>query len=879
MFISRYFRRRRRDDELTREMEHHLALETDLNIARGMDANDARREAHLKFGSRNQVREQLWNRSSIVILDKTLRDIRYACRTLLRSPGYSLMAIVTLGLGIGANTAIFTVINGVLLRPLPYAHPARIVSLKQTASRIGPDPIGFSVQEVADYRDQSHSFSDLAEYHSMTFTLLGAKVPERVVTGVVSANYFDVLGVKPALGRLITPADERLSAPPVLVLSYAYWVKEFGADPKVLGRPFVMNDRVHTVVGVLSPIPEYPDANDVFMPTTSCPFRSSPRMISNRDARVLTILARLKPDVDAAKAQTELATITHRLALAFPESYPQGAGMVVSVSFIQDQLTHAARPTFLMLLGAASLVLLLACANLANLALSRQLRRSRETAVRQASGATTWDIFRQLLTESMVVALVGGVLGLGIAAMATKLLAAYAARMTPLSAEIQMDGRVLLFGLFASIITGVIFGAFPGFVASRSKLAVLAGSEERTTGTEGGTRMRNVLVAAQVAFSFVLLVCAGLMMRSLYNLLAIDPGFKTADVLSMNLSLNWTKYAELAKQNILFNEILNRVEQIPGTEVAAMGSIVPLNSDRAGINGGVLLEGHPLRPGEPLPQVDRELVTPDYFRLIGLSMLSGRSFTDADTHDSAPVAIVNAQMAKNHWGNENPVGHRLSTDNGKTWANIVGVASNARQYALTGDFEDGVYFPQAQVTFMGDPNLLIRTRDNPNRIANQVVSIIHQIDPQQPVTDIRTLDQLRNAQLGTPRVTTILLGIFAGVALFITVVGVTGTLGLSVSHRTKEIGIRIALGATKREIWFAVLKRGMMPVLAGIAAGGVGAILTTRLLASLLFNIHPNDPPTLIAIAFLLGLVAILGCIIPGRRAVRIDPITALRTE
>lgn len=604
MKVSRYFRRRRRDEELRLEMEHHLALEVDINIARGMSSHEARRQAYLKFGSRLQLREKLWNSNSIALLEKTLGDIRYACRTLLRSPGYTIMAIVTLGLGIGANTAIFTVINGVLLRPLPYSNPDQIVRLEQTASRIGPDPIGFSVQEVEDYREQSRSFSDLAEYHSMTFTLLGAKVPERVVTGVVSANYFNVLGVKPVLGRLITSADEKLAAPPVLVLSYAYWLKEFGADPKVLGRPFVMNDRVHTVIGVLSPIPEYPDANDVFMPTSSCPFRSSPRMIANRDARVLTILARLKSGMSAAQAQNDLATITHRLALAFPKSYPPAAAIVVNVNPVQDKLTHAARPTFLMLLGAASLVLLLACANLANLALSRQLRRSREMAIRQASGATSWDIFRQLLTESMVVALAGGILGIGIAAAGMKLLVAYAARMTPLSAEIQLDGRVLLFGLGISILTGVLFGAFPGFVASRSKLAVLAGSGERTTDTETGTHARNVLVAAQVGFSFVLLVCAGLMMRSLYNLLVLDPGFRTADVLSMNISLNWTKYAELTKQNTFFNEILNRVEQIPGTQVAAMSSIVPLNSDRAGMNGGVLLEGHPPRPGEPLPQVD-----------------------------------------------------------------------------------------------------------------------------------------------------------------------------------------------------------------------------------------------------------------------------------
>ncbi len=500
-------------------------------------------------------------------------------------------------------------------------------------------------------------------------------------------------------------------------------------------------------------------------------------------------------------------------------------------------------------------------------------------AIRLAAGATPWDIMRQLLTESLVVALAGGILGLGIAAASLKLLVAYAARMTVLSGEIRLDGWVLVFGLGISLFTGVLFGAFPGFIASRSKLALLAGSDERAAGSETGTRTRNALVAAQVAFSFVLLVCAGLMMRSLYNLLSVDPGFKTANVLSMDIPLNWTRYADLTQQNTFFNQILERTRQVSGTEALAMSSIVPLNSDRGGMNSGVLIEGHPQRPGEPLPQVNHELITPDYFRLLGVPLLSGRTFTDADSRDAAPVAILNAQMAQHFWPKQDPIGRRLSDDGGKTWATVVGVVSNAHQYGLTRDFIDGIYFPQAQVTFMGDPHLLIRTRDDPNRVSKQVVSIIHQIDPQQPVTDIRTLEQLRSAQLGTPRVTSILLGIFAGVALFITIVGVTGTLGLSVSRRTREIGIRIALGASRQEILLNVLKRGMTPVLAGIAMGSVAALLSTRLLATMLFAIEPNDRPTLIAIALLLVLVALIGCVIPGRRATRIDPMQALRTE
>ena len=879
MNIQRFFRRRRSDEELRREMEHHLAQEYDDNLESGMHPEAAHRRAYLDFGSPRRVREDLWNLNSIATLESLARDLRYALRTLLRSPGYTLMAVLTLGLGIGANTAIFTVVNGVLLRPLPYADAGQIVHIEQIAGRVGPDPIGFSVLEVQDYRDQSHVFSNLAEYHSMTFTLLGGKAAERVTTGVVSANYFDVLGVKPVLGRLITPADENLSAPPVLVLSYAYWSKEFGKDPHILGRPFTMNDRIHTVIGVLPPLPEFPDANDVYMPTTSCPFRSSPRMTANRDARMLTILARLKPGVTVSQVQNESATITARLALAYPKSYPPAAGIMVQVTPVQSELTHAARPTFRMLLGAAALVLLLACANLANLALSRQLRRSREIAIRRAAGASAWVIFRQLLTESIVVALAGGAVGLGIAAVGLKLLIAYAARLTPLSGEIRLDGRVLLFGIAISLITGVFFGAFPGYVASRTRMEVLTGSGDRAIGSESGTRARHVLVALQVTFSFVLLVCAGLMLRSLYNLLSVDPGFKTDNVLSMRISLDWTRYANQTMQNGFFRQVLARVEQLPETDSAAVSSIVPLNSPNGGMNGGVILEGRPLNPGEPMPRVDYELASPDYFRVLGVSMLSGRAFTDADTREAPRVTIVNAHMAKHYWPNASPIGHRVSDDNGKTWATIVGVVSGVHQYGLDKDLEDGIYFPQGQSIFMDDAHLLIRTRGNPIRIANQVVSIIHQTDPQQPVTDVRTVDELRSAQLGTPRVTAALLGIFAAVALFITIVGVSGTLALAVGRRTKEIGIRIALGASRAEILRNVLLRGMTPVIAGIAAGAAAASISTRLLASMLFGIKPDDPFTLIAIAVLLGCTALIGCAVPARRAVRVDPMQALRTE
>jgi predicted permease len=873
------FNRSNSDAELDLEMQNHIALEIDENLARGMSADEARRQAYLKFGSPRRVREDLWTRNSIGPLENLLRDLRYAFRTLRRSPGYTLMAVLTLGLGIGANTAIFTVINAVLLRPLPYAQPTQVLHVEQTASRIGADPIGFSVPEVQDFRNLNHVFSSVAEYHSMTFTMLGAKVPERVITGVVSSDYFDVFGVKPIMGRLIVPSDETPEAAPVLVLSYAYWAKNFGRDPHILGRTFSMNDRVHTVIGVLPPLPDYPDADDVYMPTTSCPFRSKPMMINDRDMRMVTVFARLKPGVTTAQAQADLATIASRLALTYPKSYPAAAGVAAQTTLVQQELTHAARPTFLTLLGASGLVLLLACANLANLAISRQLRRSREMAIRMATGASAWSIFRQLLTESMVVAFAGGLVGLAIASFGAKLLLDFASRITPLATEIHLDNRVLLFVAVLSILTGVLFGAFPGFIASRNRLHILTGSGERSVSSPGVARTRQALVVVQVMLSFVLLVCAGLMLQSLRRLLSVDPGFKTANVLSMRISLDWTKYAKRTQLNQFFHQVLDRVSGTPGVESAAVSMTVPLNSTSSSSTGGVLVDGKVLASGDIPPQVNFELASADYFHVLNVPILSGRAFTDADTETGPAVAIVNARMAKHFWPTGDPVGHRVSGDGGKSWATVVGVVSSVHQYGLDKQSEETLYIPQDQSGPVTDARLLVRTRSDPMHAANQIASIIHEVDPQQPVTEMRTLDQLRSLQLGTPRITATLLGMFAALALFITVVGVSGTLALAVAHRTKEIGIRMALGAPKKEILRNILARGMAPVVAGIAVGTVAALFATRLLATMLFAISPNDPPTLGSIAVLLAIVALIGCAIPARRAIHVDPIQALRTE
>jgi predicted permease len=595
---------------------------------------------------------------------------------------------------------------------------------------------------------------------------------------------------------------------------------------------------------------------------------------------MLTGFARLKPGVTVAQANTDLASIGKRLALEYPKSYPASEGIAPEATAVEQELTHAARPTFFILLGASGLVLLLACANLANIALSRQLQRSREMAIRMATGASQWNLFSQLLTESMMIALAGGVVGIAIAAVGSKLLIDYVAHLTTLAAGIRLDGSVLLFGLGVSLLAGLLFGVLPGYVASRVRLTSLGDAGERTAGSEGGTRMRSLLVTAQVTISFVLLICASLMVRSLYNLLSVDPGFKIANVLSMQISLNWTKYQKSEASRNFFRQTLDRVQATPGVQSAALSMAVPLNSDMGPMSGGIVIEEQPLHPNEPVPQVNFELASPDYFRVLGIPLLAGRSFSPSDEVQTLPVAIVNARMAQHYWPNESPLGNRVVAGAGdnRIRATVVGVVSDVHQYGLDKEPTETIYFPVDQAGLTSG-HLLVRTRGNPLRMATQVAAIVHQIDPQQPVTEVRTLDQLRNAQLGTPRVTSMLLSIFATVALFITIVGVSGTLALSVSRRSKEIGIRMALGATKQNILKNVLTRGMLPVLAGVVLGSLAAAFGTHALAKILFGIKPDDPGTFIAIAIVFLCVALVSCVIPARRAVRVDPMIALRTE
>ncbi len=803
------------------------------------------------------------------------QDGGYALRMMGKNPGFTAVAALTLALGIGANTAIFSVVRGVLLRPLPYGHGERLVLLHQSAARGGFDDVPFSVKEIEDYRDQNRSFTGLVEYHSMWFTLLGGKQPQRIPTGVVSANFFDILDVKPILGRTFLPGEDRPNAPAVLVLSYAYWQRELGGDLDVIGRTFEMNDRVHTVVGVLPPLPPFPDENSVYMTSSSCPFRSSKANLENRDSRMLNAFARLKPGATLSQAQADLAIIASRLEAEYPKSYPKEYGYTASASPLQEELTRRARPTLLILLGTAGFVLLIACTNVANLTLARLTRRDREMAVRAALGASRARLVRQVLTESLLLALVGGALGLFLAYLGLDLLVAFAARLTPRADEIRLDASVLLFALVVSFATSFLFGLIAALPISGDLGAAM--KEGSISVTSGRNRTRNALIVSQVALSFTLLIGAGLMTRSLIKLSNVDPGFNPENVLSMSISLNWTKYSQPKQTRDFYERLLERLKGLSGVRSAAVSMTFPLDT-MGSMRNDLQIEGYTSPPGEPGPTGDFRDASSDYFETIGMPLLRGRAFTDSDNAEAPPVVIVNQSMARHYWGQRDPLGQRISFDDGKKWRTIVGVVGDVRQYGLASPVVDEVYVPFLQSPLLS-ASLLVRTAADPASIARDVIAVVHQIDPQQPVAHVQTLKQVRDDSLASPRLTAILLSLFAVLALVITAAGISGIVALAVSQRTHEIGIRMVLGATPADVLRMVLLQGMAPVLIGLCLGVVGALALTRVMSGLLFGIEPADPLTFVTALLVSAVIAAAACLWPARRATSIQPLVALRAE
>jgi predicted permease len=883
-FFRNLLRRPQVDEQLDQEVTSYLDLLTEENIAAGMSRQQALRAAKIELGGSDQVKEHVRDVRSGAWLQSLFQDFHFGTRMIAHNPGFSALVILTLALGIGANTAIFSVVYGVLLRPLPYVNGSQLVVLRQEAAKANIRNVAFSPKEVLDYRDYNHTLQSVVEYHSMSFLLLGKDSAERVQTGVVSANFFDVLGVKPVLGRTFISSDEDKHADAVLVLSYQYWQRHQGGDPNIVGKVFQMNNRPHTVIGVLPPIPQYPAENDVYMPTSQCPFRSDPKNIANRQFRLISaVFGRLKSETTLLAAQADLSTVARQLETSYPKDYPKEYGYGLAVAPLQTELTQRARTTLIVLLAAAGFVLLIACANVANLMLARILKRERELAVRSALGASKSRLIRQLLTESIMLAVTGGVLGLLIAPPALRLLVQFAARFTTRADEVKMDWPVLLFTLLASVGAGILAGVAPALASGRGTDA-LKQATGQTTASNARQRLRAALVVAQVAVSFVLLVGAGLMLRSIVTLQRVDPGFRLDHLLTMRLSINFTHYKSPEDGEQLSDNLLRRLSAVGGVESAGIGTNYPFS--RQGIIGGpgkngIQVEGRLPTPGAVPPQVDADLVSPEYFTTIRQPLLLGRAFTDHDDEKALKVAIVNQSLKRHVWPSENPIGKRISSDQGKTWITIAGVVGDAREYGIERGTPDHIYLPVMQNggATGGANRIVLRTALDPLSVLPLVRAAIRNVDPQLAIDQVDTMERLQQDSLASPRTTTILLGIFAGLALLISGTGIAGVMALSISQRTRELGVRMALGQSRRSIIQMVIQQGLALAIAGTVLGIVGALGLARLLSSLLYQTSPTDALTYMAVALVFLSAALVSCFLPAHRVTMIDPSQCLRQE
>jgi predicted permease len=871
------------------EIRFHLEMRTHEFIEKGMSPANARRAAEDAFGNVKDIESECRElrtardrqRDRRETVRSILQDIRFAARTLRKRPGFTIAAIVTLALGIGANTAIFSVINGVLLQPLPYARGDEIVYLRQPVPAAGIPSAGFSPMEVAAYREQTPSLAGIVEYHSMPFILLGTDEPRRVVTGVVSANFFDVVGLRPHLGRTFRPGEDAAGAEPVLVLSYRYWQTAFGGDSAIIGRTFEMNDRVHTVVGVLPPVPQFPNENDVYMPVSSCPFRMGQFTRTNWGARMLTAFGRLAPGVSIEQARTELETVASRLHAEHPADYQRAGGggpggFTITATPLKEELIGDARPTLLILLGTAGFVLLIACANVANLMLAQVTRRERELAVRTALGAGRGRLLRQMITESTVLAVTGGMVGVLMARLGLSLLTAFAARFTPRAAEIALDGWVLLFALLVSVLTGIIFGTLPALPIGRNVIGSLKEGAGGSTGA-ASQRVRRVLVIAQVAVAFTLLIGAGLMLRSVIALQRINPGFDAERVLTAYIDLNWSKYTTRDQSRSFYDRLLGELGRDPGVVAVAASLALPLDGTGP-IPIAFEVEGRPTDRNQPTLRGDYRSASVGYFSALGIPVVRGRTFSDADGADAPQVVVINQAAAEKFWPNEDPIGRRVRTQADRPWVTVVGIVGNVRQHGLDEAPTEEIYAAFAQSP-QRTATVAIRTRGEPGAIARRLQEAVRTIDPQQPVVNIRTLEALRGEALASPRLTMTLLGVFAALALVITATGLAGVIAFTVSQRTREIGIRMALGAAQGSVLAMILRQGLTLVIIGLVIGLAGALALTRLMSDLLFGVAPTDPLTFVAVSLTLLAVAAVACLVPARRATTIDPLLALRTD
>ena len=869
------------DRAMHAEVRFHIEMETEKNIALGMSPEDARRKAMRSFGPMEKHKEEVREARGVSWFENLVADIRYGARALVTHPGYALLAVLTLGLGIGANTAIFSVINGVLLKPLPYEHGDRLVIVQQSRPLQGQPNVGVAIAEYFDYRERADVFDGLVEYHQMNFDLINRGEPDRVDTGVVSHNFFDLLGIRPLIGRTFEASDDQEGAEAVLMLSHTYWRTKFGGDPNIVGQVFEMNDRPHRVIGVLPNVPHYPQENDVYMPVLACPFRAAAerQVAQNRRAfAALNVFGRLAPGVAPEQAASAVASISQTFAQDYTQVYrPETSGFRGTTVPVRDALTSGARDLLLILLGITGLILLIACANVANLTLARMLGRDRELAMRAALGAGRGRLVRQLLTESTLLAFVGGVIGVAFAWATIGMLTNFVARFTSRTGEIALDPMVLIFTLGVSVLTGLLFGTLPALGSRVDLVSALKQGGGQTGDSGARKRLQGALIVAQVAVSVVLLVGAGLLLASFFRLQRVETGYRSEGVLSAQIYGNFSRYPNVNELRKLYLPVLERLQAQPGVSSVAITNAVPL----AGTVPGTTrfdIEGRVSDDPERRPTMDVRIASAGYFATLGIPLVSGRVFNDLDGEDTLRVIMINRAMAR-YWDGADPVGSRISTDRGQNWFTVVGVVGDVRQFGLANETVAQVYVPLTQTRQGFAGQVLVRTAGDPAAFGNVLRETVHAVDPNQPVEEVQTLDDLRAEALAAPRLTATLLGFFAALAMLVTLAGIGGVIATSVTQRTKEFGLRMALGASRDSVLAMVLRQGLTLVVVGLVLGIGGALAAGRVLSAYLYQTAPRDPLIFIGVALVFIVAGVAACLIPARRATTVDPLIALRAE
>ncbi|HTG14979.1 MAG TPA: ABC transporter permease [Blastocatellia bacterium] len=797
-----------------------------------------------------------------------VQDLRYGVRVMLKQPGFTAVAVIALALGIGANTAIFSAVNAVLLRPLPFPEPERLVLVRDLQQA---DETPASYPEYLDWKEQSRTFDDLAVAFNTSSSLTGQGEPEQLLGVRVSANLLPMLGVKTEIGRNFQPEEESRSGERVVILSYSLWQRRFGGDPEVLGRNVTLSGRGFTVIGVLPAgikgllprVDQLEQSRDLWMPLR-LDASNAPRGL-----HFLTVIGRLRGGLSLQMARDEVSDVADQLRQTGATQH--GIMIVPLIQFV----VGSTRPALLILLGAVGLVLMIACANVANLMLARAQSRRKEIAVRLALGASRARLIRQLLTESVLLSSVSGTLGVVLALWGVDSLAAASRAWLPRAEGIKIDATVLLFTLGVSLLTAILFGLAPALRASSGQLSEALKEGGQRAG-HGRDRLRSLLVVSEVALSLVLLVGAGLLIKSFVRLLSVDKGFDPRQVLALDLSLPESKYAEPPQQAQFFQQVLERVAALPGVEGAASVSNIPLGD--GGTNGGVQIEGKNFPP-ESEPIAEKLIVSAGYFRIMRIPLRSGRYFDERDAAGNQQVAIINESFARTYFQGEDPIGKRIDFGWDTTgWQEVVGMIGDVKHYGLDEAALPAVYVPQLQRP-SSSMTVVVRTTPDPRSLSAAVRSQVFEVDRDQPISRVRIMEQVVSASVASRRLSMALLAGFAVVALALAAVGLYGVMSYVVTQRTHEIGVRMALGARVGDVLGLVLKQGMVLVLIGVGTGLVAALAVTRLIASLLYGVSPTDLATFVVIALLLTAVALLACYLPARRATKVDPMVALRYE